>query len=580
MVKLYYETLTNYQERATDGLKRRQVKLEKLQSTLRSLATSDNFKGVAADNIATYLQEVHINGIINGLLQAVENLQQDLNLYVIGYPAVDKNGLIFKLIDEELSNHQTELTQYYENYNRVIISAQKTMNNVDHIKTTSGLAKVTKNGSDVLENLNTMKKIAFDQQTNWHRYESDHHNDFSDFDSLISQLNHLVSQYAGGKIPTMAGYQSGGFDLVAGDGYTTALTTVSSINQTRAADDLQARQNISQIRAIQRKYEKTVAKQKKAAIANRKKKAKQNFWIDVAFLTGGIVLGTLTGGLGAAPLLMMAPGLIFQTADLIEDGTAASSIDGKGTNFIRDGYRLFFGKNADTIYSGTAFVTNLVGAGGAYKQLAKQGILTTAKSEAKPILKTFIKEDAKAAMKAVKSNLSVVKPQWFFKEGIKPKSGVLIETLKENGTTVSKATIVNKVSKTYIQEGIRQVTYNTVAKPIISTVSNKIADNVVQNKNSNDLVDIAIKKAINKGINQGITKVTNVKQINNQAVNITTNAIDDMLDTSVNGKVPKVAQRVINNYSEMQANGYQATGIRNVQNIIKSFYRSYAETED
>ncbi|WP_413476457.1 T7SS effector LXG polymorphic toxin [Latilactobacillus fuchuensis] len=581
MAKLYYEKLTDYQKRATDGLKRRTEKLEQLKTALQNLATSENFQGTAATNITAYLQEVHINGMINGLLQAVDNLQQTLDFYVIGYPAVDQNGVVFKLIDDDLAKHQTEVANRSRDYHKILTSATKTMTKVEHIKATSGLAKVTKNSSAVIDNLATMKKLAFDQQTDWHRYESDHANDFATLDTLIGQLNSLVGQYAGGTVPTMADYQGGGFNLVAGEQYTNALASVSAMNQSRAAADKQARQSLSQIRTSQKQYEKAVAKQKKTEIANKKKQAEKSFWLDLGFLVGGVVVGILTGGLGAAPLLMMAPGLIFQMSDLYEAGTAAFSDNGKGKNYLKELARPILGKNTDTVYESTEFVANLVGAGGAYKQLAKEGVLTAAKSEAKPILKTFIKEDATAALKAVKGNVSAVKPQWFFKQGIKPKSGVLFESMKENGAVVGKSTIITKIGKTYAQEGLRQVTYDTVAKPIVSAISNKVADGlstqIMGDNKSDSLTSMAINKTINKSVNKGITKVTKAKKISDQTVNTTTNAVDDLVKSSSKGESPKVAQRVINNYREMAEHGYQASSLDSAKNIINSFYRSYAE---
>lgn len=46
-----------------------------------------------------------------------------------------------------------------------------------------------------------------------------------------------MNQYASGSVPTMVGYQSGGFNVVAG---------VTNMNQARAAVDKQARQSIAQ----------------------------------------------------------------------------------------------------------------------------------------------------------------------------------------------------------------------------------------------------------------------------------------------------------------------------------------------
>lgn len=496
VAKLYYEKLTDYQKRATDGFKRRTEKLEQLKTALQNLATSENFQGTAATNITAYLQEVHINGMINGLLQAVDNLQQTLDFYVIGYPAVDQNGVVFKLIDDDLSKHQTEVANRSHDYHKIFASATKTMTKVEHIKATTGLAKVTKNSSAVIDNLATMKKLAFDQQTDWHRYESDHANDFASLDTLIGQLNSLVGQYAGGTVPTMADYQGGGFNLVAGEQYTNALASVSAMNQSRAAADKQARQSLSQIRTSQKQYEKAVAKQKKVE-AQKQKDANRtagaaSLFVDLSFIVVGGLL-TLASGGAAVPLLLLATAAAFDANTLYSDFDKARTGKNEGTNFIKSGSQIIFGENfGEYIYSTANIASGIIGSGGAYKELAERGIVTSISKESKSLTTVLNKNIGKNIINGTIKSTQTMLPS------------------RVTGITAKEASKV--VTITYGKKSVTEIGEYQIKKEIIEPISNKTSEILrdgTYKVTGNEFISDVTGDIGGKGIGKGIGFVKN-----------------------------------------------------------------------
>ncbi|WP_158697724.1 T7SS effector LXG polymorphic toxin [Latilactobacillus fuchuensis] len=537
MAKLYYEKLTDYQKRATDGLKRRTEKLEQLKTALQNLATSENFQGTAATNITAYLQEVHINGMINGLLQAVDNLQQTLDFYVIGYPAVDQNGVVFKLIDDDLAKHQTEVANRSRDYHKILTSATKTMTKVEHIKATSGLAKVTKNSSAVIDNLTTMKKLAFDQQTDWHRYDSDHANDFATLDTLIGQLNSLVGQYAGGTVPTMADYQGGGFNLVAGEQYTNALASVSAMNQSRAAADKQARQSLSQIRTSQKQYEKAVAKQKKIE-AQKQKDANRtagaaSLFVDLSFIVVGGLL-TLASGGAAVPLLLLATAAAFDANTLYSDFDKARTGKNEGTNFIKSNLQWILGQQiGEYTYETANIASGIIGSSGAYKELAEKGIVVNISRESKIFTSVMNKNIGKNIVAG-----TIKSSQTIFPARI---SGV---TAKE----VSKV-----VTVTYGKKSVTEFGEYQIKKEIIEPISN----------------------GTNEILRDGTYKVTGNEFISDVTGDMGGKGIGKGIGFVKNKTIDSTSQRMRTSMEET----VEEAKLKQVQSIIKSLNQQYSYTK-
>ncbi|MSD83008.1 hypothetical protein GKC32_01275 [Lactobacillus curvatus] len=539
MAKLYYSKLTNYQRRATDGLTRRKEKLEDLRASLQGLASSEHFQGVAADHIAAYLQEVHINGIINGLLQAVENLQQELDFYVVSYPAVDENGVVFKLIDEDLVNHQQEIGTRHNRYSEIFSSARKTMSSVSNIETTSGLTKIISNGTQVLNNLNKMKKIAYDQQTAWHRFEADHAKDFAAFDSLIGQLKGLVNQYAGGSVPTMAGYQSGGFNAVAGEGYAAAVAGVTNMNQARSAADKQARQSIGQIRKAQKQYANEVKRQKRIEVKKRKAENRQAGWadlmIDGVFIFGGAILAVASGG-AAMPLILLIGNIMFGANTLLTDANKISTGNDEGNNFLKDKSQRLFGRNVgDVVYESANFASGIVGSGGAYKELAEKGIVVGISKGSESILSGM---DTGIGQKII--------------AGIGNTSRSVLPKLSEN---VTMSTVGKEVVKTYGKEVIVQGTEKVVEKEVTdpaSEVAEKFVEDGVYETTGNKFISESIGKTVENGMKKGTGKASD------KVINSSNEYVKHSLENTVENAKLNQAQSIIKTLG--QQNGQREFG--------------------
>ncbi|GBG95269.1 hypothetical protein LFYK43_17280 [Ligilactobacillus salitolerans] len=252
MSEIDYEKLVDYQQSMHKGIVRRKEKLQATQKALDAIANSLNFTGKTADNIKSYIDEVHTSGIIQQLLTALDTFDRVITAYVANYPRVDAGGKLFKLYDEDFDKHQQELKTARGKYAEIISSANKAMSSVSHIKETSGHSSLKKAGSDLKETLGKMEKIAENQQNDWHSYESGHADDFGDVQSVVDKVNSLVGQYSGGKMPVMGDYVAGGFNAAMGQQYTNVLQGMQQKNTQEAKQTAANNQKI--VAANQEQY--------------------------------------------------------------------------------------------------------------------------------------------------------------------------------------------------------------------------------------------------------------------------------------------------------------------------------------
>ncbi|WEV56414.1 T7SS effector LXG polymorphic toxin [Ligilactobacillus acidipiscis] len=459
MAKLDYQTLTDYQQSLDKGIKRRQKKLNATKEALNTIANSLNFSGQTATNVSNYIKEVHVNGIIEQLNQALVNFQIAMNFYVISYPSVDDEGVLFELVDKDFTNSKQEVKTAKGNYEKSIKSAKKTMANVSDIVETSGSTSLKKAGKNLNEALSQMHKIATNQQSGWHELESKHENDFSDTQEIVDKVNQLVGQYQGGKMPTMENYTTGLFSQNLGVKYNDKLKQIQQYNSRNKKVSQQAGKQIKEINHQQHVYEKKV---KKARIEKNKRDGWKEFGTDALVAVAGITITIASGGF-AAPIVLLVPEGLFTVAKLGEDLNKATTGKKEGFNFLKKGTR-FVGKStglstedSDSIYSSLEFVANIAGSAGAYKDLVKAGYFVEGEKTGKSILATFMKEDANAAKNVFYDNVHLFKESRGATNGFLPEvnnSTILNPNRASNiaiyrtlGNAYGKVAIKNKVKK-------------------------------------------------------------------------------------------------------------------------------------
>ncbi|ARY92223.1 MULTISPECIES: T7SS effector LXG polymorphic toxin [Lacticaseibacillus] len=366
-----FERLVEYQRDMHRGLERRKEKLQSLKSSLTNLGHSPNYQGTTADAVRSYIDEVHVSGIINNLLTLIESFEIVLDDYVAEYPEVD-GGESFRLADQDYEALQRKIKEEKPKITPIRRSVVNTLDAVDDIISTSGRSKVSVYGASLEDHLSNMNHLIDDQQEKWGMYEVEHAQDTDDLQTMITKIRSMIAQYANGKQPTLDQYQAGGFAALAGQAFLEDMNSLAEQNRQSANMDRGALKLIQIYRKDQRDYDKRVAQKKAQERQDRWSKV----WMNGIFFLAGAAITIASAGT-AMPLVvaMFAANTAMSLSDLAGDVQSArlnKDQAGPAKGFMQH----FFGKkNGSMAYETVELATSVVGSGKAITNLADKGYL-------------------------------------------------------------------------------------------------------------------------------------------------------------------------------------------------------------
>ncbi|MDE3283911.1 hypothetical protein AUQ39_04825 [Lacticaseibacillus casei] len=403
-----FERLVEYQRDMHRGLERRKEKLQSLKSALTNLGHSPNYQGTTADAVRSYIDEVHVSGIINSLLTLIESFEIVLDDYVAEYPEVD-GGESFRLIDQDYEALQRKIKEEKPKITPIRRSVVNTLDAVDDIISTSGRSKVSAYGASLEDHLSNMNHLIDDQQEKWGMYEVEHAQDTDDLQTMITKIRSMIAQYANGKQPTLDQYQAGGFAALVGQAFLEDMNSLAEQNRQSANMDRGALKLIQIYRKDQRDYDKRIAQQKAQEQQDRWSKV----WVNGFFLAVGAALTVATAG-AATPLVvaMTAVSTGLSASDLV--GNIKSAQLNKDQAGLAEGFmqQMLGKKNGSTVYGSIELVTSVLGSGAAVTKLADTGYLVHGASKISVLdtYKTWHESGlgARMAWGAVKSNVGVM----------------------------------------------------------------------------------------------------------------------------------------------------------------------------
>ncbi|UVH25005.1 hypothetical protein NJN40_04325 [Lacticaseibacillus paracasei] len=186
----------------------------------------------------TYVDEVHVDGIISELVTLIERFETILDSYVAGYTSVD-GDTVFRLVDQDYEALQKDIKAQQPKINPIRRNVVNALDAVDDIISTSGRSRVNTNGVSLEDHFNNMNGIIEDQQEKWGMYEVDHARDTDDLQTAIAKIRSMVNQYANGKQPSFDQYQAGGFDFLARQAFLGAMAGMAAQNRQDAILDRQ-----------------------------------------------------------------------------------------------------------------------------------------------------------------------------------------------------------------------------------------------------------------------------------------------------------------------------------------------------
>jgi len=232
MSNMTYGDLVDFQQQVRQQLQTSLTNLKEIKSACAPLVSQSAFTGEAANAISSYIEEVHYS-IISGFEQGLQESDDKVARYVAQYAQVDGSQDL-ELRDDSLQNVQDLVKSQYGQMEWFQEDISRIMQSVDYIVTTSGegqMLSAVEQRDEAYGNANT---IVGKLRENWHAYEMQKRNEFSDIDTAISSLSRLISNYAGAASPEMGSYTSGGFNSLAGSKYFDALKSMKNFETMNA----------------------------------------------------------------------------------------------------------------------------------------------------------------------------------------------------------------------------------------------------------------------------------------------------------------------------------------------------------
>ncbi|MDR0899940.1 MAG: hypothetical protein LBM27_06265, partial [Lactobacillaceae bacterium] len=286
-----------------------------------------------------------------------------------------------------------------------------------------------------------------------------------------------------------------------------------------------------------------------------------SFWVDAAFIAGGLALTVFSGG-AALPLVLGGAAVAFNAADLAEDLDKAHYGKNQGFNLIRDGiYKNTFhlsSKDSKNLYTVTHFASD-VASGGAFKDLAKSGIWVS-KSQAVPLFKTAMKDftqngwksGAKTLARTGISNSKYVLKNKGLAEGIIPRMNPIIKS-ELFGLTKKEAS--KQIARSFVRDAVKQKTVDQAKKWGAEQLTSA-AQKAVGTNDKTDRKSQVINKLVQKGVGKAVG-FADKKLIKSKSL--------------ISGTF-----RAVDNYHERDANGYISSKNEDLKILVTSIKRERA----
>lgn len=366
--KIYYDDIWEATSKSSAKCDEWLPELQALSKSFATFVESDSFKGQAATNMKSYLEQIHgiLISIIGTVVQSYSVLAVD---YYGGYTRIvdtgdsDKYGLRYTtIVSSEVSETgsiQSKLNNILRTAEQVVIDANSVKSSISDLVSIASYPKTY----NLYEQINAAISKAQTVHNNAITYESSRACDFNEIDRLISQASSIITAQLGkSRIPVIA-YQQG------------SIGTMCDINQILV--DLEAiSEKITTITENEYFEEDATLVLNRDALIQEEEEASREWiqWVAIGVaVVGSVALTVVTAG-GATPLVCAAVGAGVGAATVatskfadnyVETGSFVEGMDWKD-----------FGKDVVVGAVGGA-VTGYLGAvstGSAIKQPVEKGM--------------------------------------------------------------------------------------------------------------------------------------------------------------------------------------------------------------
>ncbi|GAB2024485.1 hypothetical protein OfM1_05560 [Lactovum odontotermitis] len=315
--ELYYDDLTDLAARVAQGIQNRTQPLDALTQTLNQLIGTDTIKGLGADSMKAYVSEVHLP-LIQTFQLALNNYQMALGKYVKGYLDVDSDAG-FKLIREDLEDHQTKLTTHRSDYTDLAEQLKSLSDEASSIVSLGGAGSSYLN--KVADKMDDMKKTAKDLLESWDNYEQTDPG-FAQVQELLARTRGLIKSAL--NVPGGYSYSPGSFSGLMSAEFLAAYQA----NLSYATDVNNQNEFSKNWESIMNEYG---ADQQRLEEAAAKKKAQEEglfglLWDGLQIAAGAVMVAT---GVGAPLGVVLIAGGVNSAIN-----HASMAITGKGFNLV------------------------------------------------------------------------------------------------------------------------------------------------------------------------------------------------------------------------------------------------------
>ncbi len=338
--KIYYDDIWEATSKSSEKCNEWLPEIQALSKSLTAFVESESFKGQAATNMKSYLEQVHgiLTTIIGNVIQTYSVLAVD---YYGGYTRIvdtgdsDKYGLRYTTIVSaevnETGSIQTKLNNILRTAGQVASDANSVKNSISDLVSIASYPMT----NNLYEQINAAKSKAQTVHNNAVEYEGSRVNDFNEIDGLISQaLSIIKAQLGTSRIPVIA-YQQG------------SIGAMCDINKIRV--DLEATsEKVKSITENKNFQEDQNLVLNREALVQEEEEASREWaqWVAVGIaVVGAIALTVVTAG-GAGPVACAVVGGVVGAVTVASEQLAEHYVETgslEGMDWSEFGKEVFVG---------------------------------------------------------------------------------------------------------------------------------------------------------------------------------------------------------------------------------------------
>lgn len=375
--KIYYDDIWAATSKGSTKCNEWLSKLQDLSKSFETFVKSESFKGQAATNMKSYLEQVHgiLVSIIGSVVQSYSVLAVD---YYGGYTRLvdsgdnNKYGLRYTTI---VSGEVSETGSIQHKLNDVIRTAEQVVSDANSVKNSiSDLVSIASypKFNNLYEQINAAKSKAQTVHNNAIAYESSRTNDFVEIDRLVSQALSIINAQIGKtRVPVVA-YQSG------------SIGTMCDIKQILVDLETTSEKITSITENGYFEDDATLALNRDSLIKEEEEASREWIqWIAIGVaVVGAVVLTVVTVG-GATPLVCAAVGAGVGAITVASSKFADNYV--KTGDFVEGMDWSDFGKDVivGAVGGAVAGYLGAISQGSAIKQPIEKGMTALANTAAK-----------------------------------------------------------------------------------------------------------------------------------------------------------------------------------------------------